>query len=138
MIKPVIGNNCYIHHSANLWGCTIGDGTKIGAFCDIGNGVVIGRNCRIQAFAFIPPGVIIGDNVFIGPRVTFTNDKYLRRDGTWVPEETYIENGARIGAGACLLPIRVGTGALVSMAANVLKDVAPNTKVVGNPAREIY
>ena len=86
----------------NIWGTPdIGEGTKIAAFVEIGRGVKIGKNCKIQAFSFIPPGVEIEDNVFIGPHVCFTNDKYPPSKN-W--EKTIIKSGARIGANSTILP----------------------------------
>lgn len=120
----------------NLYGCTIGAGTSIGAFCEIQEGVVIGHGCKLQAFIFIPKGVKIGNNVFIGPHVCFTNDKYPKAQGAWQLLETIVENGANIGANVTICPgVRVGEGSLVAAGSVVTKDVPHNVVVVGNPAR---
>lgn len=120
--------------TSNIGNCKIGVGTKVHSHAWIGDGVVIGERCRIQAFAYIPPGVTIGDDVFIGPRVTFTNDKYPPSTEL-LP--TVVEERVSIGAGAIILPgltlwahCRVGAGAVVT------KSVPPGVLVMGNPARE--
>ena len=113
-----IGENCTIH--APVW---------------IGNNVVIGNRVKIQAFAFIPDGVTIEDDVFIGPHVCFTNDKYPP-SSNW--SKTLVRNGARVGAGAVILPgITIGEGATVGAGSVVTRDVEPLSTVVGNPARVI-
>ncbi len=101
----------------------------------IGDGVRIGKKCKIQAFAFIPGGVTIEDDVFIGPRVTFTNDKYPPSSGKhWAP--TLVEKGAIVGAGAVILPgVTIGRGAIVGAGSVVTKDVPAHATVYGNPAR---
>lgn len=122
----------------NVWGMpTIGVGTRVGAFAEIGDQVRIGRDCTISAYVFLCPGVIIGDRVFLGPRVTMTNDKYPPAPrGDW--RHTIIEDGASIGAGAVILPgVRIGANALVGAGAVVTKDVPPGIVVVGNPARPL-
>lgn len=113
-------DNCVIH--SHVW---------------IGDGVVIGKNCKIQAFAFIPTGVSIHENVFIGPRVTFTNDKAIADNGEeWTITPTIVGRGAKIGAGAVIVAgANIGQGAIVGAGAVVTKDVEPFTTVVGNPAR---
>ncbi len=114
-----------------------GEGCVIHAPVWIGNGVVIGDRCKIQAFSFIPEGVTIEDDVFIGPRVTFTNDKYppASREN-WKP--TLVEYGVVIGAGAIILPgLTLGADSTVGAGAVVTHDVAHGSVVVGNPARAI-
>ena len=128
----------------NLYGCTIGAGTKVGAFVEIRNGVTIGANCKIQAFVFVPEGVTVGDGVFLGPHVCFTNDRFpaaVLPDGgqmsehDWVLEETFVDDRARIGANATILcGVTIGQGALVGAGAVVTKSVPANAVVVGNPA----
>lgn len=115
----------------------VGSGTRIHSHVWIGEGVTIGKDCRIQAFAFIPSGVTIGDGVFIGPRVTFTNDKYPPSHGKgW--SRTHVFDGAVIGAGAIVLPgVNIGEGAVVGAGAVVTHLVPRNTTVVGNPARPL-
>jgi UDP-2-acetamido-3-amino-2,3-dideoxy-glucuronate N-acetyltransferase len=151
MIKKdvTLGKNVQIFHpdQVNLYGCTIGDNTKIGAFVEIKEGAVIGANCKIQAFAFIPEGVTIEDDVFIGPHVSFTNDKYpkaVNSDGTlkkasdWSVRKTLVKKGAAIGAGAVILPgITIGAHATIGAGSVVTKNVPAGVTVIGNPARQI-
>jgi acetyltransferase-like isoleucine patch superfamily enzyme len=131
----------------NLYGCEIGDETKIGAFVEIRKGVKIGARCKIQAFAFIPEGVTVEDGVFIGPHVCFTNDRYpaavntdgsLKRPEDWKTETTLVRAGASIGANATILcGITIGRHALVAAGAVVIRDVEDYMVVAGNPARVI-
>jgi UDP-2-acetamido-3-amino-2,3-dideoxy-glucuronate N-acetyltransferase len=131
----------------NLYGCHIGEETKIGAFVEIRKGVVIGKRCKIQAFAFIPEGVTIEDGVFIGPHVCFTNDLFPRavnEDGSlqsatdWVTTPTLVKAGASVGANATILcGITIGRSALVGAGAVVTKDVPDFAIVGGNPAKEL-
>lgn len=116
--NAVIGENCVIH--SHVW---------------IGDGVVIGNNVKIQAFTFIPGGVTIGKDVFIGPRVTFTNDKYPPSHGKgW--SKTIVAPGASIGAGAVILPgVSIGSNARIGAGSVVTKDVFPDVVVCGNPAK---
>ena len=122
---------------SNIWGDTrIGEGTKIGQYCDIGD-VTIGSNCKIQCHVSIPPGWRIGNNVFIGPGAHFANDKHPMSDN-WQPQGGIVENGAIIGMGALIGPgVTIGRGATVGMGAVVLKDVPEGETWVGNPARPI-
>lgn len=129
----------------NLYGCEIGDETKIGAFVEIRKSVVIGKRCKIQAFAFIPEGVTVEDGVFIGPHVCFTNDLFPRAvndDGSlqsaadWVTVPTLVKAGASIGANATILcGITIGRSALVGAGAVVTRDVPDFAIVGGNPAK---
>lgn len=122
-------------HRSTLLECVIGDRCTVHSHVWIGNNVMIGDSCRIQAFAFIPDGVTIGNHVFIGPRVTFTNDLYPP-SREWL--ETVVEDWASIGAGAVILPgVKIGAHAMVGAGAVVTKDVPPSAVVVGNPARVI-
>lgn len=127
-----------IHKTANIWGGTIiGEGTKIGAFCDIG-GCIIGKNCSIQAGVTIPPGWTIEDNVFIGPQAAFANDVNPKSNNPdWRQKDGIVRKGASIGINATIMPVEIGEGAMVGAGAVVIKDIAPHTTVVGNPAREI-
>lgn len=126
-----------IHKTANIYDSTIGEGTKVAAFVEIG-GATIGARCKIQAFAFLCPGVTLEDDVFVGPHVVFTNDRYPRACGNWTPEPTRVCRGASIGAGAILLPgITIGEGALIAAGAVCTSDVAPGDIVAGNPAKTI-
>lgn len=130
----------------NLYGCTIGDDTRVGPFVEIQRGVTIGARCKIQSHSFICDGVTIGDEVFVGHGVMFTNDVWPRAtddDGhilgaeEWSLKTTTVSRRASIGSGAVLLPVHIGEGALVAAGAVVTKDVADYAIVAGNPARVI-
>jgi UDP-2-acetamido-3-amino-2,3-dideoxy-glucuronate N-acetyltransferase len=131
----------------NLYGCEIGDETKVGAFVEIRKGVKIGARCKIQAFAFIPEGVTVEDGVFIGPHACFTNDRFpaaintdgsLKRPEDWKTETTRVREGASIGANATILcGLTIGRHALVAAGAVVTRDVADYAVVAGNPARVV-
>ncbi len=128
-----------------MYGCKIGDDSKIGAFVEIQRGASIGKRCKISSHTFICEGVHIGDDVFVGHGVMFINDRRPRAsiDGKpvmdeWNLEETFIENDASIGSNATILcGLRIGKGAVVGAGAVVTRDVAPGSVVVGNPARPI-
>lgn len=133
-----LGRNVWILQPdlVNLYGCEIGDNTKIAAFVEIGEKVKIGAGCRIQAFSYIPKGVTIEDNVFIGPHVCFTNCRkpQLPNDGFEVIS-TLVKEGAMIGANSSILcGITIGKRAVVGMGAVVISDVENGWTVVGNPA----
>lgn len=133
-----LGKRTKVWAGVNFYGeVYVGDDCVIGAFGDIGGGVRIGNRCHIQAFAFIPGGVTIEDDVFLGPRVTFTNDKYPpSQKEKW--ERTLVKKGARIGASVTVLPgVTIGEGAFVGAGALVTKDVPDFTTVAGIPARII-
>ncbi len=140
-----LGQNVKIYHFVNLYGCSIGDNSKIGTFVEIQKGVRIGKNCKISSHTFICEGVDIEDEVFIGHNVTFINDVYprateangmLQTEANWVCIPTRVKAGASIGSGATLLcGITVGENAIVGAGSVVTKDVPPNTIVAGNPAR---
>ena len=135
--NTIIGKETKIWHPelVNIYGCKIGDRCNIAAFVEIGEDVVIGNDVQIQAFSFIPKGVKIGSNVFIGPNVTFTNDKRPPSKGKWL-FEIIIKDGVRIGAGALLITgITIGEGSFVAAGAVVTKDVPPNVEVMGILAR---
>ena len=144
-VKLGKGATIYQPDLVNLYGCEIGEETKIGAFVEIRKGVTIGKRCKIQAFAFIPEGVTVEDGVFIGPHVCFTNDLFPRavnEDGTlqsaadWVTTPTLVKAGASIGANATILcGITIGRSALVGAGAVVIKDVPDFAIVGGNPAK---
>ncbi len=142
----VLGENVRIHHPelVNLYGCVIGDNSRIASFVEIGKNVRIGKNCKIEAFAFIPEGVVLEDNVFVGPHVCFTNDLHPRAasggspvgDTEWKLESTLVQEGASIGANATILCGRtIGRGAMVGAGSVVIKDVPAGAVVMGNPAR---
>jgi acetyltransferase-like isoleucine patch superfamily enzyme len=129
----------------NLYGCEIGDQTKIGAFVEIQKHARIGRRCKISSHTFICEGVVIEDHVFVGHGVTFTNDSYprataadgsLQTEDDWKVEPTVVKQGASIGSGATILPnVTIGEHALVGAGSVVTKDVPPHAIVAGNPAR---
>lgn len=140
-----LGEGVKIFHFVNLYGCEIGDHSKIGAFVEIQKGAKIGRNCKISSHSFICEGVTIEDDVFIGHNVTFINDVYprattaagtLQAEGDWVCVPTLVRRGASIGSGATLLcGVTVGENAIVGAGSVVTKDVPPHAIVAGNPAR---
>jgi len=142
-----LGQNVKIYDFVNLYGCEIGDNTKIGTFVEIQKNATIGKNCKISSHTFICEGVHIEDNCFIGHNVTFINDKYPRatnEDGSlqteddWQLVETYVKKGASIGSSATILcGVTIGEGAIVGAGAVVTKDVPPYTVVAGVPARVI-
>jgi len=133
-----VGEGTVLHDQVNLYKCKIGKNCKIDAFVYVEEGVVIGDNCKIRPFVFIPTGVTIEDDVFIGPNVSFTNDKYPRVRGEWALLRTRIKKGASIGANSVILPeVTIGEGALVGAGSIVTKDVPSKAIVTGNPARII-
>src|SRR5436309_4764066 len=140
-----LGQNVKLARFINLYGCTIGDNTKIGAFVEIQKNAVIGKNCKISSHTFICEGVTIEDNVFIGHGVMFINDSYprataahgnLQTEADWKVERTVIKRGASVGSGATILSsITIGENAIVGAGSVVTKDIPPNSIVAGNPAR---
>ena len=133
-----IGEGTVLHDHVNLYKCRIGRRCKIDSFVYIEEGVVVGDNCKIRPFVFIPTGVTIEDDVFVGPNVTFTNDRYPKVQGEWKPLETKVKQGAAIGANSVVLPgVTVGKNALIGAGSVISKDVPENAIVVGNPARII-
>jgi acetyltransferase-like isoleucine patch superfamily enzyme len=129
----------------NLYGCEIGDNTKIGAFVEIQKGAKVGRNCKISSHTFICEGVTIEDEVFIGHGVTFINDTYprattpggqLQTEADWNVERTVIKRGASVGSGATILSnVTIGEHAIVGAGSVVTKDVPARAIVTGNPAK---
>jgi len=133
-----IGKDTIIRNFTQLYGCEIGDNCRIAAFVEIQRGVKIGNNCKIEAFVYIPTGVTIEDDVFIGPHVCFTNDKYPRAVGEWEVVPTVVKKGASIGAGAVILcGVTIGENAIVGAGSVVTKDVPDGKVVVGNPAKVV-
>jgi acetyltransferase-like isoleucine patch superfamily enzyme len=131
-----IGEGTVVHDQVNLYKCKIGRNCKIDAFVYVEEGVVIGDKCKIRPFVFIPTGVTIEDDVFVGPNVSFTNDKYPRVKGEWKLLRTRIKQGASIGANSVILPeVTIGEDALVGAGSVVTKDVPNRAIVAGNPAR---
>jgi len=139
-----LGQNVKLSKFINLYGCEIGDDTKIGAFVEIQKNASVGKCCKISSHTFICEGVTIEDNVFIGHGVMFINDSYprattggaLQTEADWKVEKTVIKKGASIGSGATILAnLCVGENAIVGAGAVVTKDVPPNTIVAGNPAK---
>jgi acetyltransferase-like isoleucine patch superfamily enzyme len=142
-----VGKDVTLCDYINLYGCEVGDYTKIGAFVEIQRNAKIGRNCKISTHTFICEGVTIEDNVFVGHGVTFVNDTYPRvmarlegpqtndEDG-WTVEFTLVKRGASIGSGATILPnVTIGENAIVGAGSVVTRSVPDNVIVAGNPAR---
>jgi UDP-2-acetamido-3-amino-2,3-dideoxy-glucuronate N-acetyltransferase len=141
------GDDVFVHSFTNLYGCRIGDGTRIGPFVEIQAGAVVGARCKVQSHTFVCAGVEIGDEVFVAHGVMFVNDRRprattddgeLKRDADWELEGSVVERGAALGSGAVILAgVRIGAGALVGAGAVVTHDVAPGETVAGNPARAL-
>ncbi len=135
-----LGRNVVIFDFVNLYGCKIGEGSRIGAFVEIQKGVVVQKRVRIQSHTFICSGVRIEDDVFVGHNVTFINDRYPTtknaQEGTWKMETTRVKRGATIGSGAVILcGVTIGAQAMIGAGAVVTKDVPDHAVVVGVPAR---
>jgi acetyltransferase-like isoleucine patch superfamily enzyme len=139
------GENVVVGPFVNLYGCSVGDGTRIGPFVEIQRGARIGARCKVQSHTFVCEGVTIEDDVFVGHGVVFVNDKYPRAttDGVqlqgsqdWTLLETVVERGASLGSGAIVLGgVRIGAEAIVGAGAVVTRDVKPGEVVAGVPAR---
>jgi acetyltransferase-like isoleucine patch superfamily enzyme len=139
-----LGRNVKLSQFINLYGCEIGDETKIGAFVEVQKNASIGKRCKISSHTFICEGVTIEDNVFIGHGVMFINDSYprattegkLQTEADWKVEQTVVKKGASIGSGATILAnLSIGENAIVGAGSVVTKDVPANSIVAGNPAR---
>ena len=142
-----IGKNTVIYHWCNLYGCIIGENTKIGTFVEVQKNVRIGNNCKISSHSFICEGVSIGDNCFIGHGVMFINDRHpksINENGTlatgedWILEKTNISDNVSIGTGAIIMcGVNIGANATIGAGAVVTKNVEANKTVIGIPARVI-
>ena len=140
-----LGKDVRLSKFINLYGCEIGDGTKIGAFVEVQKNARIGKNCKISSHTFICEGVAIEDNVFVGHGVVFINDSYprattadgsLQTEADWKVETTVVRKGASIGSGSTILSkVVIGENALVGAGSVVTKDVPPRAIVAGNPAK---
>jgi acetyltransferase-like isoleucine patch superfamily enzyme len=140
-----LGKNVKLSKFINMYGCEVGENTKIGAFVEIQKNATVGKNCKISSHTFICEGVIIEDNAFIGHSVTFINDSYprsttgdgqLQTEADWKVETTVVKKGASIGSGSTILSkVTIGENAIVGAGSVVTKDVPPNAIVAGNPAK---
>jgi acetyltransferase-like isoleucine patch superfamily enzyme len=147
LVDVKLGNEVQIFNFVNAYGCTIQDGTKIGAFVEIQKGVTIGKNCKVSSHSFICEGVHIEDNVFIGHNVTFINDKFpkatiadgiLQTEEHWECVETFVGEGASLGSSVTVLcGVKIGKNAVIGAGSVVLRDVPENTIYAGNPAKFI-
>ena len=143
----ILGQDVFLAQFVNLYGCSIGDYSRIGTFVEIQKGVHIGSNCKIQSHSFICEGVRIKNRVFIGHGVTFINDKLpkttnldgtIKRNGDWTCTETTIEDEASIGSGSTILcGINIGRGAVIGAGSVVTKNIPDGQVWVGNPAKPL-
>jgi acetyltransferase-like isoleucine patch superfamily enzyme len=139
-----LGKDVKLSKFINLYGCSVGDNTKIGAFVEVQKKATIGQNCKISSHTFVCEGVIIHDDVFVGHGVMFINDTYpratadgkLQTEADWAVEPTVVQKGASIGSNATILSnVTIGERAIIGAGSVVTKDVPPDTIVAGNPAR---
>jgi UDP-2-acetamido-3-amino-2,3-dideoxy-glucuronate N-acetyltransferase len=133
-----IGEGTVVRDHVNLYKCKIGRNCKVESFVYIEQGVTIGDDCKIKPHVYIPTGVVIEEGVFLGPNVTFTNDKYPRVKGDWELVRTVVSRGASIGAHSVILPgVRIGREAIVGAGSVVTTDVPDGATVRGNPAKPL-
>jgi acetyltransferase-like isoleucine patch superfamily enzyme len=142
-----LGKDVKLSKFINLYGCTIGDNTKIGAFVEVQKNAAVGKNCKISSHTFICEGVTIEDDVFIGHSVTFINDSYprataangaLQTEADWTVEPTLVKKGASIGSGSTILAkVTIGENAIIGAGSVVTKNVPRDAVVAGNPAKII-
>ena len=142
-----VGQNVKFSKFVNLYGCEVGDDSKIGAFVEIQKNAKVGKRCKISSHTFICEGVTIEDEVFVGHNVTFVNDTFpratttngaLQTEADWKVETTVVKRGASIGSGATILAnVVIGEHALIGAGAVVTKDVPPHAVVAGNPGRVV-
>jgi acetyltransferase-like isoleucine patch superfamily enzyme len=133
-----VGKNTKVWHYCNLYECEIGENCIIGSFTEIGKGVKIGSRCKIECGVFIPSGITIEDEVFVGPHVVFTNDKYPIAIDKWNVVPTMVKRGASIGANATIrCGVTIGENAMIGCGAVVTKNVPANETWVGNPAKPL-
>lgn len=142
-----VGKDVKIFNFVNAYGCSIDDGSKVGAFVEIQRGATIGKNCKISSHSFICEGVHIEDNVFIGHNVTFINDRFpratnddgsIQTDADWHVEETRIKKGASLGSSVTVLcGVTIGERSIIGAGSVVTKDVPDGVIVAGNPAKII-
>ena len=140
-----LGRDVKLAKFVNLYGCEVGDETKIGAFVEVQRNATVGRRCKISSHTFICEGVTIEDHVFVGHNVAFVNDSFprattpggeLQTGDDWAVEKTLVKKGASIGSGATILSnVTIGERAIVGAGSVVTRDVPPDVIVVGNPAR---
>jgi len=140
-----LGKDVKLSKFINLYGCSVGDNTKIGAFVEIQKNAFIGKNCKISSHTFVCEGVTIEDDVFVGHNVAFVNDSFpratakdgkLQTEADWKVEPTLVKKGASIGSGSTILAnVTIGENALVGAGSVVTKNVPANTIVAGNPAK---
>ena len=140
-----LGHGVKLSKFINLYGCEIGDETKIGAFVEIQKNATVGKRCKISSHTFVCEGVVIEDNVFVGHNVAFINDTYprsttengqLQTETDWKVERTLVKNGASIGSGSTILSkVTIGENSIIGAGSVVTRDIPPNSIAYGNPAR---